>query len=396
MAVTLVILIHNINSFYNRVDQSDQNLRLCTLTEMVVVEMTSKIPSYRFTEGGNFSFIMPSTVYDKPFKTYEEMISILESRNIIIDDKAFAESALENFSYYGLINGYKNTFLQVADTENFVSGTTFDQLYTLHIIDTGLNNILFKYILYLERALKSRLSYLVAEKYGVFTDWNDENFNNPEDYLYKKNYANSNNNRINTLISLKDCIKKANKNPSILHYKDHKNHVPPWILTTNVPYGLTIQWYSILKDVDKISICNSFISPDLLTPSETKEFFKKALALTKEYRNKIAHGNRTFSIISLPQLPKKQLLTLTFNFISEKKYDSKIGQDDTLGVLLSLAILLKDHFIINNLVAELSHLLSPYIESNVLINQKNIMEILGLPKDFFKRMETFIKRKYEY
>ena len=28
VAVTLVILIHNINSFYNRLDQSDQNLRL--------------------------------------------------------------------------------------------------------------------------------------------------------------------------------------------------------------------------------------------------------------------------------------------------------------------------------------------------------------------------------
>ena len=28
VAVTLVILIHNINSFYNSLDQSDQNLRL--------------------------------------------------------------------------------------------------------------------------------------------------------------------------------------------------------------------------------------------------------------------------------------------------------------------------------------------------------------------------------
>ena len=44
-------------------------------TEMVVVETTSKNPSYRYTEGGIFSFMDPVT-YDKPFKSYEELIEI--------------------------------------------------------------------------------------------------------------------------------------------------------------------------------------------------------------------------------------------------------------------------------------------------------------------------------
>lgn len=62
---------------------------------MVVVEMTSESPSYRFSEGGTFPFVMTETsTYDKPFKTYSEMIDVLESRNIIIEDKHFAEEAL--------------------------------------------------------------------------------------------------------------------------------------------------------------------------------------------------------------------------------------------------------------------------------------------------------------
>ena len=43
---------------------------------------------------------MDDITYDKPFKTYEELISIMESRHIEIADKAFATQDLENYSYY--------------------------------------------------------------------------------------------------------------------------------------------------------------------------------------------------------------------------------------------------------------------------------------------------------
>lgn len=334
------------------------------------------------------------TTFDKPFITYNQMIQILEDRHITIPDKNLAIRALENFSYYGLINGYKNTFLQLPGSDDFVPGTTFEQLYTLHIIDTGLNNIIFKYILFLESALKSRLSYLVAENYGVFTDWKDMNCTNPSDYLCKNHYTNSNGNRINTLKSLKECLNEPQKNPSIIHYKKHKNHIPPWILTTNVPYGLAIQWYSILRGVDKDNVCNSFISPGLLSPDQTKEFIKKAFDLTKEYRNKIAHGNRTFSIISLPQLPKQQLLSLTYNFVSSSEYDSKMGQDDTLAVLLTLIIMLNDPYVVSNLITELNTLFAPYIDANTQINGMSILEIMGFPTDLFTRLQSLYSRKF--
>lgn len=334
------------------------------------------------------------TTFDKPFVTYEQMIQILEDRHITIEDKNLAIRALENFSYYGLVNGYKNTFLQIPGSDNFIPGTTFDQLYTLHIIDTGLNSILLKYILFLERALKSRISYLVSSNYGVYTDWQDRTCSNANDYLCKNYYSNSNGNRINTLISLKDCINEPKKNPSILHYMNNKNHIPPWILTTNVPYGLTIQWYSILRKDDKETICNSFISPGMLAPDQTKEFVKKTFDLTKEYRNKIAHGNRTFSIISLPQLPKRQLLALTYNFVSSTEYDAKMGQNDTLAVLLALIVMLNDPYIVGNLISELVSLLSPYVDANTEINGKGILEILGFPSDFFSRLKTLYTRKF--
>lgn len=360
---------------------------------MVVVEMTSGTPSYRLSEGGSFSFIMGESItFDKPFKTYEEMIEILESRNIVINDKQFAKDALKNFSYYGLVNGYKNTFLQNPGSNNFRAGTRFEELYTLHIIDTSLNNILLKYILYLEKALKSRISYLVSEKYGVYTNTHDLNGLDPKDYLYTRYYSNGTRRRINILIKLKQCISQTRNNPIMLHYLNHKNHVPAWILTTNISYGLTIEWYSILRNDDKTAICDSFITPGLLNANETKEFIKKALDLTKEYRNKIAHGNRTFSILNLPQLPKRQLLALTYHTISESEYNSKMGQDDTLAVILALIIMLKDPYIVANFVAELQNTLLPYHDTS--FNGSTVFELLGFPNNLFERLQKLMQQKY--
>ena len=84
---------------------------------------------------------MSPTFYDKPFKTYAQMIEIMRKRHIVIEDTVFAKMALENFSYYSLVNGYKNTFLQIPKTDDFIGRTRYDELNTLHIIEISLNKI---------------------------------------------------------------------------------------------------------------------------------------------------------------------------------------------------------------------------------------------------------------
>ncbi len=45
------------------------------------------------------------TLYDKPFKTYDELIKLMRSRNIIIVNPEFAKSVLSSLSYYNIVNG---------------------------------------------------------------------------------------------------------------------------------------------------------------------------------------------------------------------------------------------------------------------------------------------------
>lgn len=47
---------------------------------------------------------------DKPFKTYNEQISILKSRNVYIKNEETVKQCLTDISYYSLINGYKDLF----------------------------------------------------------------------------------------------------------------------------------------------------------------------------------------------------------------------------------------------------------------------------------------------
>ena len=48
--------------------------------------------------------------YDKPFKTYDEQIDILQNKyGVVIDDYEFAKYALISVSYNDLIGRFKNT-----------------------------------------------------------------------------------------------------------------------------------------------------------------------------------------------------------------------------------------------------------------------------------------------
>lgn len=336
-----------------------------------------------------------NTIYDKPFKTYDQQIDILRSRNIIIDDVEFAKKALCTCSYYALINGYKNTFLSVKGSDNFIPGTKFEHLYTLYFFDTSLNQILFKYILHIERSLKSKISYLISEKYGVYTDTHSAVSCDSADYLHKSHYSNSNNKRSDILHKLRKCLLDPKHNASLEHYLNNKNHVPSWILITNIPLGLAIEWYSILKNEDKATICSQFLPSLLLSIEERKEFLYKSLMLFREYRNRIAHGNRTFNMYGLPILPKKQLLLLSYNNLSESEYCSGLGQNDLFSVLCALIILSNDKYITTNLISECRTLFYPYIEGKILFNKKTIFDIFKLPEDTFNRLINISSKMYD-
>ena len=97
-------------------------------------------------------------------------------------------------------------------------------------------------------------------------------------------------------------------------------------------------------------------------------------------------------MISLPQLPKVQTLSLTFNVISEEEYNNRLGQNDTFAVLLALIIMLSDKYLISNFYSELFNILSPY--RDIHFNGQSIFDVLGFPNDLLERLNRLITQKF--
>lgn len=344
------------------------------------------------------TFSTPS--FEKPFINYEAMIDLMQSSNIDVGDREAAVSALQEFSYYVLINGYKDTFLAIPGTDCFVPGTKFDDILTIHLIDININGAILKYILSIENSLKSKLAYLIAEKYGVWTDRTSLQLNNDHDYLSISHYT-KNRTLKNIAKNLMKRLKynlnqqcrhnKTVKSKALLHYIDHHTHIPPWILMTEITFGDAISWYSVLKSEDKREICNLLISSAIKT-EDKEEFLKQALELLRKFRNKIAHNNRTFNVSNLPVLPKWSYLALTCGTLTEEEYDNNMGKSDLYGVLNTCLLLFGTPYLGSQLINDIKYIFEPYTGQSIM--GKSILSIFGLPNDIIERLETIQKSKF--
>lgn len=320
--------------------------------------------------------------YDKPFKTNDELIELLENRNVVITDKNFAKQCISNISYYSLINGYKDLY-SIDEDDKFKFPVPFYEFYNLYRFDTFLNNIIFKYIISIEKSLKTKLAYIISKEYGVFTDLNDCTNMNPDDYLYKLNYRNNKQTQ-SVIKKIKQEISNS-KNESVKHYKTNHNHIPCWILINGIPFGLTIKWYEILKPNNKEIICNQFLPSDNLTIEEKKEFLKKSFDILRKYRNNIAHGNKIFNNTILEELPKKSVLTLSNNLITNADYKEGVGRNDIFAVIIIICTLIDK----NSKNIFLSEIISIFSIFNDVIfsTGKTLPEMVGLPNAFIDKLE---------
>ena len=106
---------------------------------------------------------------EKTFASFEQQIQHLEDKVIIISDRAYAEAMLKQIGYFPLIGGYKHLF-RVPFTKTYKIGTTFEEIVALYEFDSDLRDLFFKYLLQIERNLRSLMSYYFTEKYGESQD----------------------------------------------------------------------------------------------------------------------------------------------------------------------------------------------------------------------------------
>lgn len=260
----------------------------------------------------------------KPFLDYNAQINYLKQKHLLIPNEAYAIKALEKYSYYGLINGYKDIFKNPA-TNCFYPDTTFDEILNLYLFDTELRDVFLKSILIFEKNIKSSMSYHFTELYGngiaSYQDMKNYDFgNNFEDirYLFKK-------------MSIK--INGKNASPQVVHYIKTYRDVPLWVLITDLTFGEIACMYRYLKGHCKKLICTDFHQIGY------SELGKMLIILTK-FRNICAHGNRLFNTHIQDSLPD----VLAHKKLKIAKTGSRYhyGKSDLFAAVISLKYLLDE------------------------------------------------------
>ncbi|MBQ5561034.1 MAG: Abi family protein [Lachnospiraceae bacterium] len=205
-------------------------------------------------------------------KDIEAQIGILKEHGCLISDKSFAEDVLSKVNYYRL-SAYFLPFKKTNGT--YISGTTFKKVFHIYEFDRELRSLLFRNIECIETALRTRLSYMHAIKYGACGYLNPETFN-----------------KFHNVKKFQETIDRSignnRKNPVIIHHKENYNgQFPIWVIIEFFTFGDLSFFYKDLLTKDKKEIARKqyHIIPSIL---------ESWLRCCTDLRNICAHGGRLY------------------------------------------------------------------------------------------------------
>ena len=260
---------------------------------------------------------------NKVFKNLDEQIEILKDKGLIINDIEYTKEVLLRENYF-FIMGYRHLFLKHDSSRKFIDGTTFDELYSLFVIDRMFRNIIFKNILIVENNYKSIFSYTLSKNYGY----------KERDYLNAKNFDNdkSRSRQINDLIRKvkRQFNVNGRQHGATSHYIDNYGYIPLWIGVKVISFGLMSEMFSILKPSDKVSIASVYkIEPDEM------EMYLPILA---NYRNLCAHEDIVFNHFTQRIIPDTKYHSMLQIDKSNNEYI--YGKNDIFALIIILKRLL--------------------------------------------------------
>ena len=224
------------------------------------------------------------------FKGYNTLITILRNKGFKINktnEGSRVKRVLEKESYYNVVNGYKDLFLDTIATQTqgkdvIKTNTDFFEMKALYDFDREIRILYLKYILMIENNFKTALAHEFSKLYGC------------DNYLKLDNFDNSSNENISDITKLfgdiqQEIARQMNKNnPMITHYMSKYGYIPLWVLVNALTLGKITTFYLHMKDSDKIVIAKRF-------GLNFKELHKY-MSMLGIARNKCAHDERFFNL----------------------------------------------------------------------------------------------------
>lgn len=286
----------------------------------------------------------------KEYKSNEELINYLSSKGVIISHKKEALEKIERYTYYSIVNTYKNIFKD--KNGNYVDNVSFDDIYALFEFDKNLKSIILKYCLEIETVIKSIMANHISKVYGIQDYLKISNLDPRIDIDIKENLIKKINDEIE---------KDYNVHNAVTHYMDKYKFVPPFVLIKILTFGVTSSYYGLLKQCDKQAIAKYFKISDKL--------LKQILKNLTTIRNIAAHSDRLYNYTSK--------FYLSFKLIDKNYVKSDNITNLYMVIRCMEKLLTKEQYneLYNSICIEISNLK----EKLNSIGMNDIKKIMGFP-----------------
>ena len=303
----------------------------------------------------------------KLFLSFDDQIThLVDNKSLIVTDRDYAKSMLQQIGYFGLIGGYKTPFKNPT-TKKYRDGTTFEDIVALYKFDESLRELFLKYILQIERHLRSLLSYYFTEKYGE----QQTHYLNSANYLPNPQFAADVRRLISTLGNL------ANNNsdyPYINHQRQAHSNVPLWVLVNAVTFGSLSKFYSLVTQDLKVKVSKNF---EKVNEKQLRQY----LSVITKFRNVCAHNERLFSYQTQDDIPNTALHQKLGLPKNGTQYSC--GKRDLFAMVISFRYLLPTQEF-KTFKASLAQTIRQYLDASPAMAEATLYQYMGFPQNWKK------------
>lgn len=300
----------------------------------------------------------------KEFSSFDRQIEII-CEKIAIRDKDEAKEALKKIGYFQLMGGYKSLF-RIPGTKKYKEGTSFEEIVSLYEFDVELRELFFRYLLQIERNLRSLMSYYFTETYGAA----QKEYLNPQNYdLTKKNQY-----TVERLIATLERAANTQDYAYINYYREQYGDIPLWVLSNVLTFGNLSKMFRVFPQSLKSKVSKNFAP---LNPHQMKQF----LSVLTKYRNVCAHGERLFTyktVDAIADTPIHQELA-----IEKSGNQYKYGKQDLFAVVIAFYYLLpeKDFSCFSQNLLKIIQTVSGQL---IHVEERELLEKMGFPQNWEK------------
>ncbi len=175
--------------------------------------------------------------FPKPYITPSDLVQLLQSRGLIVEDAAKAGSYLQHIGYYRL-SAYMYPFLQIPKNQHrYKPDASFRKVMMLYRFDKKLRLLMFNEIEKIEVAVRSAIVNVGCEQTGnAFWMTDIHNFVNSEKH-------------IQTMRLIDDELRRSREDfISHFHQTYSDDYPPAWMLSEILPFGVMTNIYSNIRN----------------------------------------------------------------------------------------------------------------------------------------------------